>query len=281
VAFSPGGTRLAVWDHWGHLSLWDLELGRTAGCPPGTIRPPGKLAFSPEGRYLAWGSPARPCLRLFDLETGGEAFRDATTFAFTPSGQLVLAEPPANLSRVDTGGPALLGQAALSFRMPFPIRCHDLAVSPDGRILAAAAGEHGLCLWDAHTGEPVHRFEDAACTGPLAWSPDGTVLACGVTSRFWKAILWDEPTRQRRAVLGGTAALAALAFSPDGQWLVTCEEDAVRTWDVQTGQERLSLTMPGERALSLAFSRDGRTVALGMSGPRVRLWPAEMLRPEG
>jgi WD40 repeat protein len=291
VAFSPGGTRLAVWDQFGEVALWDIDTGRPPVHLRGVVRPPGKLAFSPDGAHLAWCSRSHDEFGLIHLDSCRATVRRGTAFAFTPVPVSLVTASSAALTRFELDAPGSLGQAVTNFRLPFPIPCIDLAVSPDGRLLAAAAGEQGLCLWEVHSGEPLHRdvhagatlrrADEESCCGPVAWSPDGTVLACGVAARFWKAILWDAITRQRRAVVAGQTPLHALAFSPDGQWLVTCEEDAIRTWYVATGQERRSLALPsGEQVLSLAFSPNGRTVALGMVSGRVRLWPAEILHPE-
>src|SRR5262249_38876829 len=168
-----------------------------------------------------------------------------------------------------------------TFRMPYPIECHDLAVSPDGRTVAAACGDRGLCFWDAYSGEPLYRAEERDCVGPLLWSPDGTALACGVEGRFWKAILFDFFHRQRRAVIGGTARLNAMAFTPDGRWVFTCEQSAIRAWDVDSGMERHSVTPGNDEALAIAVSPDGATVALAMRAGKVRLWPTELVLPEG
>jgi hypothetical protein len=281
VACAPDDRQVALWDQTGEIALWDQCAAdmpeRTA-----SYRPPGKLAFSPDGRYLAWCSPGHDHFRVLDLQWGVEAVRPGAAFAFTSTpGQLILAEHPTRLTRLELTSLEPGGVAVLSYRLPFPIPCRDLAVSPDGTVLAAATGDHGLCLWDARTGEPLHRAEGITCREPLAWSPDGHMLACGVAARFWKAMLFDAVARERRGVIGGTALLHALAFSRDGRWLVTCEEDAIRTWHVATGQERLCLTLPsGEQALALAFSPDGRCAALGTSRGRVRLWPAEVLWPD-
>ena len=278
VAFAPEGTRLAVWDGFGEVALWDLEAGRRTGSCPGAVPPPGKLAFGPDGLHLAWWGPRTRELRLARAPAGPSQARRASAFTFTPAPIHLISASATGIDRFDLTSPEQSGNSLFSFPSPFPLPVLDLAISPDGQVLAAACGALGLCLWDAHSGEPLLRAEEPACTGPLAWSPDGTALACGVSARFWKAILWDALGRQRRFVIGGTAPLHALAFSPDGQWLVTAEEDAIRTWHTGTGQERRALSLPGgERALSLAFSPDGLSVALGMSSGRVRLWPAEML----
>jgi hypothetical protein len=304
LAFAPDG-RLAVGTADSRVSLWDVE---GPARPLGQWRiPPGKLAFDASGTTLACLAGPAWVLCLVRLDSPGDTVLVSThdlrvhAFAFTPEPGGLVAQlsgpPPAPELRVVRGeagevrrwyeGEGRFEQrcgihSKVPFRTPLPLECHDLAVSPDGRVAVAACGAQGLCFWDAHSGEPLHRADERIdCVGPLRWSPDGTALACGVAGRFWKAVLYDFVRRSRRAIIGGTARLNDFVFTPDGRWLLTAEQSAIRTWDAATGAERNAVTPGDDEARALAVSPDGGTVALAMRGGRVRLWPTELLPPEG
>jgi WD40 repeat protein len=109
LAFSPDGTRLAVGDTTGHVTLWDGDLRHTTGVLTGTAdtapssrtEAVGALAFSSDGRTLAVGG-ADGTLRLWDtagqrllggdLPTPGDEIRslsfsrdDGTVYATGPN----------------------------------------------------------------------------------------------------------------------------------------------------------------------------------------------------
>src|SRR5262245_53292443 len=84
---------------------------------------------------------------------------------------------------------------------------------------------------------------------------------------------------------GFSKPVNALAFSPDGKtlgtgdgWLTRTEDaTAIRTgevklWDVDAGTERLSIGEYPNAIHSLAFSPDGRTLAIGCFEGTVTLW---------
>ncbi len=109
LAFSPDGTRLAVGDTTGHVTLWDGDLRHATGVLTGTAdtapssraEAVGALAFSSDGRTLAVGG-ASGTLRLWDtasqqllggdLPTPGDQIRslafgrdDSTVYATGPN----------------------------------------------------------------------------------------------------------------------------------------------------------------------------------------------------
>ncbi|MFM9594845.1 helix-turn-helix domain-containing protein [Streptomyces scabiei] len=109
LAFSPDGTRLAIGDTTGHVTLRDGDLRRTTGvltgtadtAPSGPAEAVGALAFSSDGRTLAVGG-SNGTLRLWDtagqrilggdLPTPGDEIRslafgrdDGTVYAAGPN----------------------------------------------------------------------------------------------------------------------------------------------------------------------------------------------------
>ncbi len=148
-------------------------------------------------------------------------------------------------------------------------RAWSVAFSPDGRMLASAAGNWAcpegsgeLKLWDVRTGAEVRSLPGhEALVFCVAFSPDGQALA----SASWDETvrLWDATTGKLRRVLRGhKAPVRSLAFSPDGRLLASGGFDGtVRLWDARGGQARGVLGSPGNRVNCVAFSPDGLTLA--------------------
>lgn len=74
---------------------------------------------------------------------------------------------------------------------------------------------------------------------------------------------------------GHTAAVYCVAFSADGQQLVSCgEDDTVRVWDAITGEEIHSLKGHSEPVINVAFSVDGQRVASASEDETTKIWDA-------
>src|SRR5262249_6235228 len=106
----------------------------------------------------------------------------------------------------------------------------------------------------------------------LAFSPDGKRLAVPTVANR-RCRCWDVASGQELPPFGtGSPQVAALAFHPDGQTLVSGGQDgAIRLWEVAGGKALRQFQGQQGPVLSLALSADGRTLAVG--GERtVRLW---------
>jgi WD40 repeat protein len=77
---------------------------------------------------------------------------------------------------------------------------------------------------------------------------------------------------------GHKGLVVALAYSPDGRTLASASADGTaRLWDLATGKLMATLQSPAARAYCVAFSSDGKLVAVGYGGPHglVQVWDVE------
>ncbi|MEX2680725.1 MAG: WD40 repeat domain-containing protein [Candidatus Sigynarchaeota archaeon] len=151
-------------------------------------------------------------------------------------------------------------------------------VSPDGKLVASSGADGHVRTWDVATGVliadidlgVIYNFtltnvENIFDVHALAFSPDGTWIACGmgehehsidpilgVDTHTWSVFRVGEFLNKRYS------AVHRIIFSPDGRRLVTCAEDGIRVYLVsessdKLGQKRLH---GGERRLGYFF-QDG------------------------
>jgi WD40 repeat protein len=115
----------------------------------------------------------------------------------------------------------------------------DLAVSPDGRIAAAAYRAGYIQLWNLATLQPTGRLKGFLLgTHSVAFSPDGKRLAAG--SEGQEAVkLWDTESWQELLTLSGQGSIfKGLKFSPDGRYLLAINWNGlIHLWSAPTWEE--------------------------------------------
>jgi WD40 repeat protein len=167
---------------------------------------------------------------------------------------------------------------------PDVLRGHSgpvIALACHGGVLASAGTEPKVFLWEMPGGKPRQTLDAGSRVRSLAMSPDGKLVAAGGEDGAVR--LWETATGTAGARLAGhTDWVLALAFSADGKTLASGGYDGVRLWDVAGGKKLLDVPAappaapnapapPANVVQALAFSPDGKTLAVGGSDALVYL----------
>lgn len=307
VAFSPDGKILATDTAGGAVILWDAGTGRPRLVldRPGLSPPAYELAFSRDGRVLTSVlAPRPPSIELritrWDVQTGIPVgsrlpnlygpFSGADAVAFTPDGhKLVAASDDETLDIVDLRD----GQVLRTRPSPVPL-LKTVAVSPDGRVVAAAgpdyssARRNGIVLVDLDTGRPLGPpwWVDGTVSA-LAFSRDGHTLGVGVGDG--RVAFWDTARPGGASggmIIGHVAAVRALSLGPGDQLASGGKDGTVILWDPagrtalqQLLEQPVAGREPGAEVHTVAF--DGHGGLLTATGARVTLWDYARRKPAG
>jgi WD40 repeat protein len=240
------------------------------GSPSRLPRPGPASGFAEDraGRWLAVGVGTE--VVLFDRRTMSVAkvFEPAPErvcqLSFDPDGKRLATayrfaeEDSAAVWDVETGKPIR--------RLKQKGECLAIQFSPDGGRLLTVGADHRPTLWDANSGEELHKFpaQDEPVCYDVVFTPDGKSIV--THAAFGDVRVWDAKTWGEVTTLKGpervTENLAdwrhlPLAVSPDGKWLAAGSESGFKVWATDDWKEQ-----PGARTTAtwLAFTPDGRTL---------------------
>jgi WD40 repeat protein len=88
--------------------------------------------------------------------------------------------------------------------------------------------------------------------------------------------LWAACRRKAMPIQGHTAEVTSVAFSPDGQRVLSGSVDmTARVWDAQTGREILKLEGHTGEVACVAFSPDGQRIITGSLDTTAQIWDAQ------
>jgi WD40 repeat protein len=240
AALTPEGDRLLVCDHPDGCRLLDVATLAEVPFPlrDAPVRPQAHPWFSPDGtRLLACGSLDSREIYWWSYPSWEPlpAWTAAIEWAFRYF-QPVFSPDGLALVDIAHGGIALHDVATGQERRRFPLAIKQgqatMAVSPDGRLLAAGSGL-SLLVWDVTTGAEVARMrQKRKYFLGAAFTPDGRYLGTvgnEETVKMWDTSGWHL-VREYAWQVGG---LKCLAFSRDGQVGVAgSDKKKIVVWDL-------------------------------------------------
>jgi WD40 repeat protein len=199
--FSPDGSRIAVEGLTESgvvtpIHILDLKKGETVKTYPGYPQSVKALAFSRNGEILASGGAGNV------VQLWGAASK-----------------------RLVSHRESLVNYEAIE----------GLAISPDGRHMAAARGngEGTISVWDCATG------------------------------------------REMRCINVSKGGLKDIAFLGDDRTVVISKNTDVEFWDIETGKQTSSFKAHDESINTLALSADGKKLVVGSYVKTIKLWEIE------
>lgn len=248
-----------------------LDVGR------GTIE---CLHFSNDGRWLAVGCD-NGAIQVVDVNTGASEYRQPGTASVLE----VKFNPNQKVKMLASLGADRYVQiwnfANASQHKDFPIRGvvpSTLAWSNDGRTLAIGTTTGDIMLGTAegalikvlrgltHRGKPVQINQIQFLPG------DKEIAACGVGANAagWAGIVNADTGKTRTAFTQHSNVVFALDVSADGKQIVTSGGSNHETyvWSAEDGKILQRFVGTGNGVWSIAWSKDGKSLAWGTSNVR-------------
>lgn len=153
----------------------------------------------------------------------------------------------------------------------------DVALSPDGRLLAAVGEKGTAVLFDIESGKLVKRLQGHSIdeyVDAAVIHPQGKWLATGGDDR--RIILWSLPEGEKLREWDAPGRVWALAINPDGTMVASGGTDNdITIWDTAADSALQTLEGHTSSVKGLAFSPDGRLLASAAYDNTARLWDLE------
>ncbi|MGP1382676.1 MAG: AAA-like domain-containing protein [Thainema sp.] len=271
LGFSPDGNTLASGSIGGTIQLWrpDGTLLRTLEGHQAMVR---AVVFSPDGQMLASAS-ADTTIKLWQPDTGqlittlNGHTSTVTNLVFSPDGQRIATSSSDNTVRIWSRSGELLKTL-----VGHTSAVTSVCFSPDGQMLLSTSEDHEVRFWQ-QDGTPILAFPGITNVGKsIDFSPDGQYLVSSGRGDEQAVLLWKFDSPLYSVWSGHTAAVLALAMSPDGSILASAGSDqTIKLWQ-NDGTLLSSVKAHNAPIVKLAFSPGGQTLASTSFDRQLKLW---------
>jgi WD40 repeat protein len=240
IAISPNGKLLATPTGGQIIQIWYVN-GLRSHSPVATVNHrPISLAFSPDGNWLVAGLDTDGTIHLYAVY---ENFR-RTDYENAHTARVEkIRFHPSKPNFVSCAGDGkifywtIIEEAIRKIRsFDGHDRTHilDVAISPDGQLLASGSDTGEIHLWELETGQSISRdWYHEKHVRTLAFTPDSKFLASGSNDETVK--IWSVANGSKLLSKKFDKAIRAIDISSDGCFLVThgdCDRTA-QIWAIR------------------------------------------------
>lgn len=239
AAVSPDGTIYAGF-HPGAVDVWEVRSGRRLCKLDTREEDVGPVEFTPDSKRIVTVCNGR-FLRVWDLAhptspstLGGDARVSALVIS-TDGNRLVAVEQEEQLRQAQVWD---IQKFRPLTKLRLPMQMCQVAVSPDGNLLAGCSASNRLTILDLNS-DAQRSFQcPCDCAQCIAFSADGRMIATGGSDSVVR--IWEIATgKQRQAFYGHRDPIQSVSFSYDGSILASASATApIYLWDLDGGKGR-------------------------------------------
>ncbi len=277
VAFGPKGKVLYTASGDGKVVAWEIAKGeRKWECQAGpNLLSIGGIGVDAKGTKVTYLLPGTTVVGEIDAKDGAKGpavggpnpTAQGWSFAADPKGRWVWVGADKGLlfrlNPDDVNGWSRRNVGGGNIR--------SLAAGSKGKWLAAGADDGAIRVVKASNADLELKFE--AHEGPvvaLAYDPSATMLFSGGEDkavRVWSA----AKGKMVRELAGHEQEILVVAVDPKKKWVASADKGGtIRLWKLKDGAPAQNWQDEGVR--TLAFARDGKTLASAGGDSAVRLW---------
>lgn len=272
VAYSPDGKVLASASKDHTVKLWDSATGKALRTLTGHTAEVHAVAYSPDGRLIASGG-GDSAVRLWDAASGEPL---PSPFVHTGAVYAVAFSPDGKRLASGSYDRRVMVWETATGRELHNLSGHKgpvnaVAFSLDGKTVVSGSDDGTVRVWDLSSAKERHTLAaDKVSVAAVAISPDGTLIASG--GRQGPIQLWELNSGREVGTLGTSTpgSTLSLAFSSNGQTLVSCDlNGAPWLWHVGRRERLRGYQTLGMAGPAVAFRPDGQGFAIGYSSGAV------------